>query len=217
MKNKTVVVIDVLRATSTICAALNNGATSVIPVVSVDEALQFDKDIFLIAGERNGQKAEGFDFGNSPSEYAREMVLGKEVVLTTTNGTKCIHASMDASEILVGSFYNLSATAEYLKKCDSDVLLFCSGWKNAVNIEDTLFAGYLVSMLKSHFSYDSDVVEIALDMVKNSKTNLLHYLSKASHAKRFDRLGFGDNTELCMRFDEHPVVVKYQDGKLKIT
>ncbi|MBO6515772.1 MAG: 2-phosphosulfolactate phosphatase [Bacteroidia bacterium] len=214
LKGKTVVVIDILRATSTICAALDNGALSVTPVVSVEEALQYDKSDYLVAGERNGQKAEGFDFGNSPAEYAPSLVKGKKIVLTTTNGTKCIHASLDASEILVGSFYNLARLSEYLSDRDNGVVLFCSGWKNRVNLEDTLFAGYLAQSLSETHIWDSDEVELALSLVNKAQFDPVEYLRNASHAKRFARLGNHTDLPLCMQFDKHPVLVKYKGGKL---
>ena len=214
LSGKTVVVIDILRATSTICAILNNGAKSVIPVVTTDDALALKSDQHLVAGERNGQKAEGFDFGNSPAEYSTEVVNGKHVVLTTTNGTKCIHASLEADEILVGSFYNLDAMCNYLQSIDRDIVLFCSGWKNRVNIEDTLYAGYIVEALKNSHVWISDEVEIALDLVQKSKENPIEYLRKASHAQRFLRLGNTEDLERCMQFNQHPVIPKYLDGQL---
>lgn len=214
LSGKTVVVIDILRATSTICAILNNGARSVIPVVTTDEALALKSDQHLVAGERNGQKAEGFDFGNSPVEYSNEVVNNKHVVLTTTNGTKCIHASMDAAEILVGSFYNIDVLCNYLRSIDRDVVMFCSGWKNRVNIEDTLFAGYVVDALRNSHTWLSDEVELALDLVERSKSNPIDYLRKASHAQRFERLGNTEDLERCMQFNQHPVVPRYENGQL---
>lgn len=214
LKGKTVVVIDILRATSTICAALHNGAKSVIPVISVDEALQYDSSQYLVAGERNGEKAEGFDLGNSPAEYSPSLVSGKEVVLTTTNGTKCIHASLEAKEILIGSFYNLARLSDYLSELDNGVVLFCSGWKNRVNLEDTLFAGYLAQSLKETHTWESDEVELALNLVGKAQFDPIKYLRRASHAKRFARLGNHEDLERCMQFDLHPVLVKYIGGKL---
>jgi len=214
LKGKIVVVIDILRATSTICAALDNGATSVTPVISVEEALQYDKSEYLVAGERNGEKAKGFDFGNSPAEYAPDLVKGKKVVLTTTNGTKCIHSSLEADEVLVGSFYNLARLSEYLANRENSVVLFCSGWKNRVNLEDTLFAGYVAQSLSETHIWNSDEVELALDLVGKAQYDPIGYLRRASHAKRFARLGNHTDLELCMQFDKHPVLVKYQGGQL---
>lgn len=211
--NKVVVVIDILRATSTICVALSNGARSVIPVVSTEEALGFKGD-YLIAGEREGQKADGFNFGNSPAEYGPEVVSGRDIVLTTTNGTKCIQASREASEILVGSFLNLSVLADYLNRQHRDIVLFCSGWKNKVNLEDTLFAGCLASKLDASQRSNCDSTELSIDLYHSAKDNLHHYLTKASHARRFSRLGNFTDLELCLETDSHPVLVKYQKDRL---
>ncbi|MFT5725067.1 MAG: 2-phosphosulfolactate phosphatase [Bacteroidia bacterium] len=214
LTGKTVVVIDILRATSTICAALHNGAASITPVVSVEDALSYSDTDYLVAGERNGEKAPGFDFGNSPAEYSPEIIKGKNVVLTTTNGTKCIHASQAAKEILVGSFFNLSVLIEYLKKSENNVVLFCSGWKDRVNLEDTLFAGYVVQGLSETHTWISDEVELALDLVQRAQPDPVPYLRKASHAQRFERLGNSTDLKICLAFDVHPVVVRYEVGKL---
>ncbi|MCO4820251.1 MAG: 2-phosphosulfolactate phosphatase [Bacteroidetes bacterium] len=214
IKGKVVVIIDILRATSTICAALDNGAKSITPVISVEEALSYQSDSYLVAGERNGEKAEGFDFGNSPLEYSREVIEGKHVVLTTTNGTKCIHAAKDADEILIGSFFNLSVLVDYLQASNKPVVLFCAGWKNQVNLEDTLYAGYITQALSNSHEWESDPVEMALDLVEKAKKDPTHYLTRASHAKRFKRLGNNIDLGVCMEFNAHPVLVKYHNNKL---
>jgi 2-phosphosulfolactate phosphatase len=214
LQNKVVVVIDILRATSTICAALDNGASSVIPVVSVEDALSYPSDEYLIAGEREGKKVPGFNFGNSPLEYGTDVVQNKDVVLTTTNGTKCIKASSDAEEILVGSFFNISVLANYLNAQSKDVILFCSGWKNSVNLEDTIFAGALAQRLLGSDTSDNDSCELAVDLYRQAENKLGSYLEKASHAKRFSRLGNHKDLELCLTFDLHPVLVQYQIDRL---
>ncbi len=214
LTGKTVVVIDILRATSTICAALNNGAKSLKPVVSTEEALSYNKNEYCIAGERNGEKAPGFDFGNSPREYSRELIGGKKIVLTTTNGTKCIHASLDADEVLIGSFFNLDAIITYLRNSSNDAVLFCSGWKDRVNLEDTLFAGYVAEGLRETHHWDSDEVEISLNLYNKASIDPISFLRNASHAKRFERLGNTQDLEVCLEFNAHPIVVKYADGEL---
>jgi 2-phosphosulfolactate phosphatase len=216
LDGKTVVVIDILRATSTICAALYYGAKSVIPVVSIEEALSYSNKDFLVAGERNGEKAAGFDFGNSPSEYNSQVIMQREVVLTTTNGTKCIHASKAAREILIGSFYNLGVLLEYLRESNNNVVLFCSGWKDRVNLEDTLFAGYVAQGLSETHEWEGDEVELALDLTRSAQPDPVAYLRKASHAKRFDNLGNLRDLETCLQIDTHPVVVQLQQGKLVV-
>ena len=117
-----VVVIDVLRATSAICAAFDNGIKSIIPVPTVEEALEYQKKGFLVGAERKGQIVEGFDFGNSPYSYMKEEFKGKEVVLSTTNGTKSIDVAKDADTVVIGSLLNLNVLCEWLEKHGKNVL-----------------------------------------------------------------------------------------------
>src|SRR5215203_3228319 len=134
-----VVVIDILRATSTIATALYNGAREVIPVDSVEKCIRLGKEMACItAGERDGQIAEGLQYGNSSFEYPRSFVEGKILVLTTTNGTKLLHMALakGATEIITGSFLNLSAVCEHLVAQNRNVILACAGWKDRVNMED---------------------------------------------------------------------------------
>src|SRR5829696_5391041 len=144
VRDSLVVVIDVLRATSTIATVLFNGGKYIIPVDSVQKCIQLGKKLACItAGERDGQIAEGLQYGNSSFEYPREFVQGKILVLTTTNGTKLLHAALakGATEIITGSFLNFSSVCDHLAQEKKNVILACAGWKDKVNIEDTLFAG----------------------------------------------------------------------------
>jgi 2-phosphosulfolactate phosphatase len=144
VENKNVVVIDILRATTTMCVAMENGANSIWPVDSVQKAAQAGSS-FLTAGERNGEKVEGFDLGNSPQEFSEEVVKGRDIVMTTTNGTKAISLSEGAKNIYIASYRNISAVVQELQQQPEDIVLFCSGWKDQVNLEDTLFAGEVVA------------------------------------------------------------------------
>ncbi len=143
VENKNVVVIDILRATTTMCVAMENGANSIWPVDSVQKAAQAGSS-FLTAGERNGEKVEGFDLGNSPQEFSEEVVKGRDIVMTTTNGTKAISLSEGAKNIYIASYRNISAVVQELQQQTEDIVLFCSGWKDQVNLEDTLFAGEVI-------------------------------------------------------------------------
>ncbi|MDQ6762992.1 MAG: 2-phosphosulfolactate phosphatase, partial [Bacteroidota bacterium] len=146
-----VVIIDVLRATSTIAAALYNGAKSIIPVDSVADCIKLGKQMDVItAGERDGQIAEGLEYGNTPLQYTPEFIKGKTLVLTTTNGTKLLHMALTegAKGILTGSFCNISAVCNYLINEKKNVILACAGWKDRLNIEDTLLAGAIVNRIK---------------------------------------------------------------------
>src|SRR5580698_3214274 len=144
-----VVIVDIFRATSSICYGIENGAEAIIPVAEVDECAAYrDKGThYLIAAERDGSVVEGFDFGNSPFSYTKEKVSGKTVVLTTTNGTQALHLSRSAKKVVIGSFLNLTALCNWLKDQHDDVLLVCAGWKNNFNLEDTIFAGAVADQL----------------------------------------------------------------------
>src|SRR6185312_11340150 len=144
-----VVIIDIFRATSSICYGIENGAEAIIPVSQVEECAAYrERGLdYLLAAERDGAVVDGFDFGNSPFSYTTEKVAGKTVVLTTTNGTHALHISRGAKKIVTGSFLNLTALCNWLKKQDENILLVCAGWKNNFNLEDTFFAGAVIEQL----------------------------------------------------------------------
>ena len=154
ISNSIVVIIDVLRATSTIATALYNGAKCVIPVDSVSRCIELGKQIDgITAGERDGKIAEGLEYGNSPFEYPGDFIEGKTLVLTTTNGTRLLHMALEkgAKEIITGSFPNLSAVCDHLIETNRNVILGCAAWKDRVNMEDTLFAGAVISKSENTF------------------------------------------------------------------
>src|SRR5690606_24631136 len=124
-----VVIIDIFRATSSICYGIHNGAKAIIPVSTVEECLSFKHHGHLLAAERNGMVVEGFDFGNSPFSYTVERVKGKTIVLTTTNGTRALKLSEEAYRVVMGSFLNLTTLCQWLLKEKKDVVLLCAGWK----------------------------------------------------------------------------------------
>lgn len=148
MKQADVVIIDILRATTSMCVAMANGAKSIIPVADIHEAREYKRNGYLVAAERNGEKVEGFDFGNSPHSFSAEAVQDKTIIFTTTNGTRCIDIASEsgAEQIIIGSFLNLNSVADMLKSSDRDLFLFCAGWKDKFNLEDTLFAGALAEV-----------------------------------------------------------------------
>ena len=130
-----------------------NGATRVIPVDSVDKCIQIGKNTGgITAGERDGKIIPGLEHGNSPAEYPREFIEGKTLVLTTTNGTKLLHMALQngASEVVTGSFPNLSALCDHLVTAQKNVILGCSAWKDKFNLEDTLFAGAVIELSLIH-------------------------------------------------------------------
>ena len=214
-----VVIIDVLRATSTIATALHNGAKCMIPVDSVAECIRLGKQIESItAGERDGKIAEGLAYGNSPFEYPTEFVKGKTLILTTTNGTKLLHMALNenAKGIITGSFPNLSAVCDYLVAQNQNVILGCAAWKDRINIEDTLFAGAIIDRIGEHFSINCDASQMALTMYNDAKEDLFEFmkLKQASHYNRLSGYGLQKDIKYCLTADVANTLVVYEEGKL---
>ncbi len=214
-----VVIIDVLRATSTIAAALYNGARSVIPVDSVSRCIELGKQIDgITAGERDGQVAEGLAHGNSPFEYPREFIEGKTLVFTTTNGTRLLHMALDkgADEIITGSFPNLSAVCEHLAAQKKNVVLGCAAWKDRVNMEDMLFAGAVISRIKKDFTVQCDSSHLAETVYRKAEKDLFGYMKKneASHYLRLMGFGLEKDIRYCLTHDVANILPVYENGKL---
>ena len=214
LEDKIVVVIDVLRATSTICAALHNGAKAVIPVASIEDCLALEGPDRLLAAERKGQMVEGFTYGNSPLTYSKEVIAGKTLVLTTTNGTRAMDNSKSAARIVAGAFANLSLLTEYLANETMDVLLLCAGWRDQFNMEDTLLAGGLVAGLQSELQIRNDAALAASLFYNNARNDLLGAMKQASHYERLSGLGVEEDIKYCLSPDVAPVVPVLQDGSL---
>lgn len=214
-----VVIIDVLRATSTIATALYNGAKCIIPVDSVAECIRIGKQIEgITAGERDGKIAEGLKYGNSSFEYPREFIGGKTLVLTTTNGTKLLHMALNkgAKGIITGSFPNLTAVCNYLLEKKQHVILACAAWKDRVNMEDTLFAGAVVERLRNDFSINCDSSHMAESLYQLAKDDLFEFMKAkdASHYHRLSGYGLEDDIRYCLTEDNANILCVYDQGKL---
>ncbi|MBB5635854.1 2-phosphosulfolactate phosphatase [Pedobacter cryoconitis] len=200
IEHSIVVVIDILRATSSMVYGIDNGAQAIIPVAQVEECMSYADKGYLLAAERNGEIVEGFDFGNSPFSYTAEKVAGKTIVLTTTNGTKALHlARKRASRVVIGSFLNLGALCEWLKTQEKDVLLLCAGWKDQFNLEDTIFAGAVVSELRQGFTHYDDASVAAEDLYLLAKDDLRAYIHKSSHSHRMVALNIEEDVKFCLQ------------------
>ena len=214
-----VVIIDVLRATSTIATALYNGAKHIIPVDSVAECIRIGKQIDgITAGERDGRVAEGLEHGNSPFEYYPEFIKGKVLVLTTTNGTKLLHMALDknAKGIITGSFHNISAVCNYLIEQKQPVILGCAAWKDRINIEDTLFAGAVINRIKHHFDISCDASAMAETIYNEAKNDLYEFMKtkNASHYHRLTNYGLEKDIRYCLTDDGASVLCVFDNGKL---
>jgi 2-phosphosulfolactate phosphatase len=219
LSNSVVVIIDVFRATSTIATALYNGAKAVIPVDSVAECIRIGKQIDgITAGERDGKVAEGLEYGNSPFEYPRSFVENKTLVLTTTNGTRLLHMALEknAPVIITGSFPNLDAVCGYLETAGMNVVLGCAAWKDKVNLEDTLFAGAVISRIKKGFRINCDTSQIAETLYDKAKKDLFKFLKEknASHYHRLHGFGLDGDMQYCLTPGGANILSIYRDGRL---
>jgi len=193
------VVTDVLRASSAIVAAFMNGAKRIIPVATLEEAKKMKDAGYMVAAERDGIVRDFADFGNSPFNFTAERVKDKDIVYSTTNGTQTIQLAASSKQVLVGTFLNLDGVVEHLKKENKEVLILCAGWKNKVNIEDTLFAGAMVdALLKTDQFYTiCDSALIAQDLWLLAKDNLVEYIQKAAQRTRLQKNNLDDVIEYC--------------------
>jgi 2-phosphosulfolactate phosphatase len=216
VNDKTVVVVDILRATSCMTTAFAHGIKSIKPFAKLEDCLAEKNNGFFTAGERNGEKVEGFDLGNSPFEYMNEKLVGKQIAFTTTNGTQAIAKSAGAKEIVIGSFLNLSAVAQYLRNGSNNILVVCAGWKGKVNLEDTLYAGALVELLKDITQPECDAPMAAQHLYNIAKNDMVDFLKNSSHVKRLNRLDIHKDIVFCLTPDQYDVVPVLKDGALVI-
>lgn len=214
--NNIVVIVDILRATSAICTAFHNGVKTIIPVSTVEEARQKKDDGYTVASERDGYVLDFADFGNSPFNFTKEKVEGKEIVYSTTNGTRCIHMAAHSKEVAIGSFLNLSALAKWIIDQDSPVLIFCASWKDRFSLEDTVFSGALAEKLMESGKFESicDAVTASLDLWNMAKTDLYGYIQKAAQKGRLAEKGLDDCIEFCHQPDFTNVIPIFKDNKL---
>ncbi|MFN8342131.1 MAG: 2-phosphosulfolactate phosphatase [Cyclobacteriaceae bacterium] len=214
LQGTTVVVVDVLRATSCMVTALAHGADHIIPYADLEQCRQRKADGYLTSGERNGQHVEGFDKGNSPFEYMGEEMKGCRIAFTTTNGTQALHRSSGASEIVVGSFLNLKSVVDYLRTGTNPVLIVCAGWKGKVNLEDTLFAGAVTELAAEFLKPACDAPLMAQHLYRLSRNNPVDFLKASSHVQRLARLQITKDIAFCVTESIYDVLPIMKDGQL---
>lgn len=217
ISNSVVVIIDVFRATSTIATALYNGASRIIPVAEVQQCIEIGEKLGgITAGERDGKVIEGLSHGNSPAEYPRSFIQGKTLVLTTTNGTKLLHMALNngASEIITGSFPNLSAVCDHLVASKKNVILGCSAWKDRFNLEDSLFAGAVMNRIQEHFTIHCDSSLMASELYLSQKDNMNNFIRKTTHWHRLAAYGLEKDLEYCVTPDLANILPIYRNGDL---
>lgn len=212
-----IVIIDILRATSAICTAFEHGALSIIPVADIPEARNYKERGYLVAAERDGFVLDFADFGNSPFNFTREKVEGKTIVYSTTNGTRIIELASTSYKTVIGAFINFSGITTWLMGQERDIILLCAGWKEKVNLEDTICAGAMARRLidSSRFSTICDSVHMATDLWKLAQNDPLDYIEKAAQRNRLREKGLDDCLEYCMTFDLSNSIPEVQNGILK--
>jgi 2-phosphosulfolactate phosphatase len=231
LSRKIAIVVDILRASSTITAALANGAKSVLPVLTPEDAFaKYQGESSLLCGERHGKKIKGFHLGNSPGEYRPEIVCGKQLIFTTTNGTRALHACLNAAELLMGSFLNRQAVCDYIvssllrnERTQRDIAIVCSGKEGNIGIEDLVFAGLCIDTLKSQMACHrakrmnvelTDAAKIACLLYEHYSTNILRMLFDCEHGRYLASIGLAEDLELCAQIDVTNVIPIGHEGKL---
>ncbi len=223
VRDKTAVIIDVLRATTTITTALHNGAAGLIPVADMDEvnkiAQNLDSSQYLLCGEKNGVKIEGYHLGNSPLEYTPDAIEGKTLIFKTSNGTQAIARAGKAKEILIGSFLNINAVVEALREKERDIVLICAGWRGRLAIEDMLCAGQIV-----HRLYDGQLPERTLDGAKVAFSLYEKYadriesvISASNHAVRLQEKVNGDDVSYSCQLNSINILPVLNDRIINVT
>jgi len=222
LSDRTIVVIDVLRATSVMVYAMAHGAKEIVPVKTVEEAFQlaktFVRNTTLLGGERESNRIEGFDLGNSPGEYTSEKVAGKRLILTTTNGTRAFHSVSSAAEILVGSFFNVTATAHRCLEGERDLLLFPSGDEGNFSLEDTVCGGMVIDRIVKKVKKPvtlTDTSHSAHILFQRFQANLVEAFYLSSHGKDLVDRGHGEDLPYCAQVDITNMVPAFKEGVIR--
>lgn len=223
LRDKNVVVIDVLRASTTVITALNNGAREIIPVNTIESAVKVSGNLFgdvvLRGGERNGKMIEGFNLGNSPFEYTAEAVKGKSIIFYTTNGAPAMWKARYAKNLLIAGFVNVSAVINKIKEIKEDVYILCAGKQTQFCIEDAVCAGMITKLLIDDEETEIDINDSAVAAValfKNFSKNLLKMMRSSDHGKYLTEIGFEKDIEFCTAIDSFDVVPELSANVLKL-
>lgn len=227
-KNSIVIMVDVLRASTTVCSALYNGAKELIPVETTERAIQIynnlSREIRFLGGERNGVKPPGFDGGNSPLEYTPTNVLNRTVILSTSNGTKIFQKAKNAKVRIIGSFTNLSSVLNYVYKIignedsrETAVNFLCAGNNGRISYEDTICAGAFIYSLSRRYSLPdmTDTAHLAMNLFTMHANEIKEFLSVRDHAVNLKNLGFFEDINTCLTLDKYPVVPVFYGNIIK--
>ncbi len=214
--NFIVVIVDILRATTSICAAFDHGVEKIIPVAGIEKAREYKEKGYIVACERDGKVLDFADVGNSPSDFLNDVFRERTIAYSTTNGTKAINLASDADEIVIGSFTNLTAISEWVTEQDKNVVILCAAWKGLFNLEDSLFAGALSEKLldTGHFETECDSVKAGLDLWSLAGEDLAGYLAKSSHRNRLKHLVSDEDFQYTVTLDSNRVIPRLESNYL---
>ncbi len=223
LAGRTVVVIDVLRATSTLVEALANGARSVFPAQTTDDAVRLaqalGREDVLLCGERRSLKIPGFDLGNSPLEFTAERVAGKVLVMATTNGTPALMACAGAKQVLVASLLNLGAVVQELAAAGEDVEILCAGRERRFALEDALCAGMLALGLRERLERaprTNDAAAVAMSLARRASGRMERWLGRSAAGRQLKEIGLADDVAYCAAVDRHTVVPRLKERQVSL-
>ena len=223
LRERDVVVIDVLRASTTIITALKNGAKEVIPSSTIEGAVKIAQglhpDSVLLCGEREGRRIDGFDLGNSTMEYTSDKVQGRTIVFSSTNGSVALAKGKCAGSLVLGALVNLSEVVRFLKNSEADISIICAGKQNAFCLEDSICAGMVISSLLRNSSCKfnlSDSAIAAVELYKSLNTNLHQLLHDCEHGRYLTTIGFERDLDLCANTDSVPVLPLMVDNVVRL-
>ena len=214
----TAVIVDILRATTTIVTAMEQGVARIIPVVDIEQLAKMKKDGYLVASERDGLQSDFADFGNSPLHFMNPTVKNATIAFSSTNGTRALSFVSKVQNVFFGAFSNCSALSRKLKTIKENVVIVCAGWKQRFSLEDTLFAGAICEKLTENKSFmlHGDSSHASLAIWKEAKNDLLAYVSKAEHYERLYRLGMQESIPYCFQLNICQVVPQLIGGEIVI-
>ncbi len=223
LRGKSVVVIDVLRASTSIATALHHGAKEIIPVTTVESAVKISGNLFgdviLLGGERNGKRIQGFHLGNSPSEYSIERVKGKSIIFSSTNGSQAMVKARYSREMVVCGFVNISRVASFVRENRRDITILCAGTNGMFSLEDAVCAGALLAKLGEKNSIElilSDAAQAAAALYKTFGKSVLKMIKGTEHGMYLAEIGFADDLPVCAGVDTIPVLPQLSGSVVKI-
>jgi 2-phosphosulfolactate phosphatase len=222
LTDRQVVVLDILRATTSIVQALSAGARAIYPVASIEDALRlantFGRDEVLLCGERKCVRIEGFDLGNSPTEFTRDRVAGKTLVMTTTNGTAAMSLTGSASRVLIGSLLNLSTVIDELVRTEAEPVFLCSGLDRRFSLEDATVAGFMALRLMEARPGDWQLNDGALGAVALARDYGVsaEFFARTAGGRNILNAGHDADLDFCAQIDLHDLLPVLHDRNITL-